>query len=133
MARDNGLSPSLIAALVWRESSGNHRLVSAGSYYGLMQLTPREARRYGVGDKAVLKPRYNLEAGLSLLKDLLDENGNDEALALYAFNRGHAASSPRKARKNPYVKRVMETKRWFDSCEEMHLVRDCLKLALADK
>lgn len=89
VARENGLSPTLIKSVALVESGFNPKAVSHKGAQGLMQLMPATARRYGVRD--ALDPLQNLRAGARHLRGLLDEFGGDLTLALAAYNAGSGA------------------------------------------
>ena len=89
VARENGLSPSLIKAVARVESGFDPRAVSTKGAQGLMQLMPATARQYGVSD--AFNPLENLRAGATHLRKLLDEFDGDLTLALAAYNAGSGA------------------------------------------
>jgi soluble lytic murein transglycosylase-like protein len=60
--------------------------------YGLMQLLPETARRFGLTKKKDLfDPKKNLEAGVRYLKWLTDRFGGDAQKILAAYNAGEGA------------------------------------------
>src|SRR5215218_347786 len=64
----HSVNPQLVAALIHVESSFNSRAVSPRGAYGLMQLLPGTARRFGLTKKKDLfDPKKNLEAGVKYL------------------------------------------------------------------
>jgi hypothetical protein len=81
-ADENGLSPSLIAALVWQESGGNPTAYSASGAVGLMQVMPRDgiaasfmcingpcfASRPAISE--LEDPEFNIEYGTRMLAGL---------------------------------------------------------------
>jgi soluble lytic murein transglycosylase len=94
-ARDAGLDPSLLLALVAAESGGRERATSAKGARGLLQVVPgtarEEAERLGLGDlddEALYEPETNLRIGASYLARLLDRFGREEAFAVAAYNAG---------------------------------------------
>lgn len=88
----HSINPHLVAALIHVESAFNPRAVSSKGAYGLMQLLPETARRFGVRKKKDLfDPRKNLEAGVSYLKWLADRFGGDAEKILAAYNAGEGA------------------------------------------
>jgi soluble lytic murein transglycosylase-like protein len=89
VARQTGLSPSLIKAVALVESGFDPQAVSPKGAQGLMQLMPGTAQKYGVRD--AFDPGENLLAGAKHLRGLLDEFGGDLTLALAAYNAGSAA------------------------------------------
>lgn len=88
VARENGLAPELLHAVVQIESGYDAGAVSAKGAVGLMQLMPATARRFGVPDRR--DPLANLRGGARYLRSLLDLFG-DLPVALAAYNAGEAA------------------------------------------
>jgi soluble lytic murein transglycosylase-like protein len=88
----HSINPHLVAALIHVESAFNARAVSPKGAYGLMQLLPETARRFGVTRKKDLfNPKKNLEAGVRYLKWLADRFGGDAEKILAAYNAGEGA------------------------------------------
>lgn len=94
-AREAGLDPPLLLALVAAESGGRSDATSGRGARGLLQVLPgtarEEARRLGLGDVAeetLLLPDVNLKIGASYLARLLLRYGGEEAFALAAYNAG---------------------------------------------
>jgi soluble lytic murein transglycosylase-like protein len=88
----HSINPHLVAALIHVESAFNARAVSPMGAYGLMQLLPETARRFGVTRKKDLfNPKKNLEAGVRYLKWLTDRFGGDAEKILAAYNAGEGA------------------------------------------
>src|SRR5262245_54522232 len=67
-AREYGLEPALLHAVITVESGYNPKARSPKGAMGLMQLMPDTARRYDVAD--VWDPRQNLHGGARYLRDL---------------------------------------------------------------
>jgi soluble lytic murein transglycosylase-like protein len=112
VARETGLSASLIKAVALVESGFDPLAVSPKGAMGLMQLMPGTARQYGVRD--AFDPGQNLRAGATHLRGLLDEFNGDLTLALAAYNAGSAAVKryggvPAYRETRNYVRRVRET------------------------
>jgi len=112
VARETGLSASLIKAVALVESGFDPLAVSPKGAMGLMQLMPGTARQYGVRD--AFDPGQNLRAGATHLRGLLDEFDGDLTLALAAYNAGSAAvrrhgGIPAYRETRDYVRRVRET------------------------
>jgi peptidoglycan lytic transglycosylase len=94
-ARDKGLDPALIAAVIYAESHFRDGQISSAGALGLMQLTPQTARyiahksggtAFVVGDLAT--PQVNIAYGAYYLRYLLRRYGENETLALAAYNAG---------------------------------------------
>jgi hypothetical protein len=85
-ARTHRISPALVKAVIQAESKFDNRAVSAQGAVGLMQILPSTARSMGVNSPR--EPYDNITAGVRYLKLLLEEFGNDEYLALAAYNCG---------------------------------------------
>ena len=93
-ARDKGLDPALIAAVIYEESKFRDQTSHAGAR-GLMQITPQTAeyiaRKSGgttfeQGDLAT--PQINIAYGSFYLRYLLDKYDGNEILTLAAYNGG---------------------------------------------
>jgi hypothetical protein len=87
MSAEQGVSAKLVRAVIQVESAYNVRARSPKGAMGLMQLMPATARQYAVADP--YDPAANIEAGIKLLKGLLQRL--PVALALAAYNAGEAA------------------------------------------
>lgn len=88
----HSINPHLVAAVIHVESAFNPRAVSPKGAYGLMQLLPETARRFGLTRKKDLfNPKKNLEAGVRYLKWLADRFGGDAEKILAAYNAGEGA------------------------------------------
>jgi soluble lytic murein transglycosylase len=136
-ARDKGLDPALVAAVIYAESHFRDGQISSAGALGLMQLTPQTAhyiaRKSGgtafvVGDLAT--PQVNIAYGAYYLRYLLGRYRGNETLALAAYNAGEgnvdrwiSAASERErdlsitaipyAETRSYVTRVQEAKREY--------------------
>jgi soluble lytic murein transglycosylase-like protein len=103
-----GISPALLAAVVWQESRWRAAAVSPKGAVGLGQLMPDTARRLGVDPR---DPGANLLGAARYLRTLLDRFDNNLELALAAYNAGpgrvaRAAGVPRIAETQAYVAQV---------------------------
>jgi soluble lytic murein transglycosylase len=94
-ARDKGLDPALIAAVIYTESRFRDGQVSNAGAQGLMQITPATAheiaRRSG-GTQFEIRdletPQVNISYGAWYLRYLLGRYGGNATLALAAYNGG---------------------------------------------
>ncbi len=85
-AKETGLDPYLIRAVITAESQFNVREVSPAGACGLMQLMPRTARLFAVKD--IFDPEENIRAGCKHLRYLMHRFSNNLALTLAAYNAG---------------------------------------------
>jgi soluble lytic murein transglycosylase len=95
-AKEKGLDPSLVAAIIYEESKFRDQTSHAGAR-GLMQITPGTAdyiaeKSGGIafeqGDLAT--PQINIAYGTYYLRLLLHKYDGSEILALAAYNAGQA-------------------------------------------
>lgn len=108
-ARDNGLSPDLVRAVIQVESAYDQFAVSPKGAMGLMQLMPATATEFGVQNP--FHPDQNIGAGVKYLKQLLTRYDNKIELALAAYNAGPGnvekyGDVPPFAETQNYVKKV---------------------------
>lgn len=88
-AKKSALQPALLRAVIAVESAFNPRAVSSAGAQGLMQLHPKTAKRYGVGD--AFDPEQNVHGGARYLSDLMRRYDNNLELVLAAYNAGEQA------------------------------------------
>lgn len=88
-ARLNGVRPDLVRAVVQVESAFNPYARSPKGALGLMQLMPSTAQEFGVANP--FNAVENVRGGVAYLRRLLDRYGNNEQLALAAYNAGPGA------------------------------------------
>ncbi len=108
-----GVDPSLIQAVIMRESAGNSKAISTAGAKGLMQLMDSTATDMGV--EKVFDPKQNIMGGTKYLSQLLNRFNGDESLALASYNAGPAAVErsggiPPYRETRDYVRNVLATK-----------------------
>jgi soluble lytic murein transglycosylase len=93
-AREHGLDPSLVAAVIYQESKFRSDAKSSSGAIGLMQITPSTARGIAIRTHGsafhtndLYNPEINIRYGAWYLGHLLEKYGN-ERLALAAYNAG---------------------------------------------
>ena len=93
-AREKGLNPALIAAVIFQESKFEDRTSSAGAL-GMMQLLPDTAHfiatktggvRFTTADLST--PQINIAYGSWYLRYMIDRYGGNRTLAIAAYNAG---------------------------------------------
>ena len=105
------VDPLLIKAIIKVESDFDHLAVSPKGAQGLMQLMPATASELRVIDP--FEPRSNIMAGSRYFRLMLDRFGNDQRLALAAYNAGPQAVErhggiPPFAETKRYVRQVLD-------------------------
>lgn len=85
-------SPNLLNAIIKAESGGKANAVSPAGAQGLMQLMPATfnewAKKIGIEKPNIKDPEQNKAVGTAYFNFLLDKYGQDEKLALAAYNYG---------------------------------------------
>ena len=94
-ARDKGLDPALIAAVIYAESRFRDGQTSGAGAEGLMQITPATARMIARKSGGVAftvrdlgTPQVNIAYGAWYLRYLMQRYGGNETFALAAYNGG---------------------------------------------
>lgn len=91
LAKEYGLDPDLVHALIRAESAYDPRAVSPVGAVGLMQVMPETAADYGVESVARLfEPKTNLQTGMRHLQRLLKKY-DGVGPAVMAYNAGEGA------------------------------------------
>ncbi len=88
-ARQYGLHPALVRAIIKTESDYDPMAISRAGALGLMQLMPETAELNHVRD--VFDPEQNISGGTRHLRYLLDRFQGNLPLALAAYNAGEHA------------------------------------------
>jgi soluble lytic murein transglycosylase-like protein len=109
-ARRNGLSTSLIKALIHVESYFNPRAISKKGAMGLMQIMPENLSLLNIDDP--FDPWENIMGGAAYLKAMLERFSGQLPLALAAYNAGPTAVEkyndiPPYPETRNYVRKVM--------------------------
>lgn len=123
-AREHGLDPSLVAAVIYQESKFRSDAKSSSGAIGLMQITPATARGIAIRTHGsafhtndLYNPEINIRYGAWYLKNLFQKYGTEE-LVLAAYNAGQGNVDRWRANGEPiqfaetraYVKRVEDLK-----------------------
>jgi peptidoglycan lytic transglycosylase len=128
-AREHGLDPALLAAVIYQESKFRASATSSSGAIGLMQLTPATAKGIAIrtGGHAfrtsdLYDPEINIRYGAWYLDNLFQKYGS-ERLVLAAYNAGQGNVDRWRAHGEPiqfpetvaYVQRVEKLQRIYAS------------------
>jgi soluble lytic murein transglycosylase-like protein len=103
-SQDQGLSPDLVAAVIWQESGGDPQAVSRSGAVGLMQVMPRDGVAASFQcvngpcfsgrppSDQLRDPEFNVQYGTRMLARLFERHGDlREALKAYGpMDRGYS-------------------------------------------
>lgn len=120
IASKEGISPSLVKAIIKNESNYDPDAISPKGAMGLMQLMPSAMEDYGVADP--FSPEENIEGGTRMLKKLINTYQGDYRRAIAAYNAGKSTVDksgdiPAIPETREYVKKVFDTKEAIDSIQ----------------
>ena len=125
-ARENGLDPALLAAVIYQESKFRPNAESASGAIGLMQLTPSTAHGIALrtGGSAFVtsdlyNPDINIRYGAWYLANLVRKYGQ-KRLALAAYNAGQGNVDRWRANGQPIE--FSETEAYVDGIEHLERV-----------
>ncbi|NLF52128.1 MAG: lytic transglycosylase domain-containing protein, partial [Leptolinea sp.] len=107
-----GVDADLVKAVIQNESAYDAQAISSAGAMGLMQLMPATAANLGVEDP--MDPAQNIEGGVKLLRELLNQFSGNLTNTLAAYNAGPGAVQqyggvPPYQETQTYVKRVLST------------------------
>jgi soluble lytic murein transglycosylase-like protein len=112
-AKEYGVDPALLRAVIHAESSFNPNAVSLAGAQGLMQLMPDTANELGVDNP--FDSSQNIRGGAHYLAELLKQFNNDERLATAAYNAG-----PQNVQKYNGVPPFDETRVYVERVATLH-------------
>jgi LysM repeat protein len=95
-ARAAGVDPAFVLAVAWQESGWRQAAVSSAGAIGVMQLMPGTAEWVAgtiLGESVnIHDTRWNIHAGVRLLRHYLDRYHGDRSRALSAYYQGERAT-----------------------------------------
>lgn len=108
---ERGIDPAIIVAMIFRESSFNHKAIGdSGSSLGLMQIQPKwnRDRMKKLKCNDLLDPYQNITVGVDCFAEYYERSGSIE-WSLMAYNGGpsYANRLTRQGRISQYVKNVL--------------------------
>lgn len=112
-ARQHGVDPALIRAVIHAESAFRPNALSPKGAQGLMQLMPATAKDLAVQDPLI--PEQNIDAGVRYLAQLLAEHQGNTRLATAAYNAGPGA-----VRRHQGVPPFAETRTYIERVSILH-------------
>jgi soluble lytic murein transglycosylase-like protein len=107
-----GVDADLVKAVIQNESAYDPTAISSAGAMGLMQLMPATAANLGVEDP--MNPSDNIDGGVKLLRELLNQFGGNLTNTVAAYNAGAGAVQqyggvPPYQETQTYVNRVLST------------------------
>jgi soluble lytic murein transglycosylase-like protein len=107
-----GVDADLVKAVIQNESAYDPLAISSAGAMGLMQLMPATADSLGVDNP--MDPAQNIDGGVKLLRELLNQFGGNVTNTLAAYNAGPGAVQqyggvPPYQETQTYVRRILST------------------------
>ena len=93
VARNNGLDPDFIAAVIQETSNGDPAAVSRAGAVGLMGVLPASNEKGRPSPEELKNPALNLRWGVNILAKTVRQSGGDLYSALAAYNGGWAQAN----------------------------------------
>lgn len=90
-AVEMGVDPDLALAVAWQENHFTHGPESPAGAIGLMQVMPKTAELYKVKKEDLKDINTNVELGLRILKDNIEQHGGNKIAAIIQYNGGSDA------------------------------------------
>ncbi len=88
-AKENGLDPDFIAAIINAESNGDYQVVSYAGAVGLMGVMPTgPGLEWRPSTETLKDPELNINWGVAILTKILQQSGGDITAALAAYSGG---------------------------------------------
>lgn len=101
-AKERGLDPRLVSALIRHESAENSDALSLKGAIGVAQIMPQNAKRCGLKKVSELWiPEKNVKCACQILDEELTTYKNDVLKALNSYNGGPKCVNPRKGADSP--------------------------------
>ena len=133
-AREHGLDPLLVKAMIKVESNFNPDAVSPAGAMGVMQLMPGTAERVGVSD--AFDPDDNIEGGIKYMAMLMKLFNNNTTLALAGYNAGENAVIKYGYKIPPYEETIEYVDRvyaHYDHLRNYHVKRNTRSMVASRK
>jgi soluble lytic murein transglycosylase len=125
-AREHGLDPSLVAAVIYQESKFRSDAKSSSGAIGLMQIAPSTARGIAIRTHGnafhtddLYNPEINIRYGAWYLKNLFEKYGS-EKLVLAAYNAGQGNVDRWRANGEPI--QFAETRAYVNRVEHLKTI-----------
>lgn len=89
VAKEYGLDPDLIAAIIQEESHGDRQVTSWAGAVGLMGVMPAgPGLEWRPSPEELMEPATNLHWGVAILSEIIQQSGGDFFSALAAYSGG---------------------------------------------